>query len=377
VGTSHALRRRSLARVLAAASVLLAVAAVLGPAGAAAASGQSVTVAVVDDETHAPLVGARVTLTAALSPGAAALFVRTGHTDADGAAVFANVPRTSAGRTVLVSATAALRETHDVDGCSVVESWTGSSDPARPTSTISVAASRTAAATCPDPGPGAPALTGIVLDPAGHPLASPYLTVALVSANGTTWSKGLRGRTTGTFRVAVPAWGTADAPAHVTVAALGTISGYDTHGDCTVELAPKGATERDLALVESTAGPLTVHTELSRVGEVCAATGTPNPSSAPQASPNPDGSSRTAPRPAASRGDALAGTAGRDRGRSRTGVANVASSPSALPTLPSTDVAAASRDAGDAPAHGLALALVAVAIAVAGVVGRQGRRRRR
>jgi hypothetical protein len=188
--------------------------------------------------------------------------------------------------------------------------------------------------------PAAVQITGQLVNGAGAPLGS----VPLIVSEELPPDGGLAGfqATTGSdggFSVAVEPWGTADAPATLTFKVAPDASVTVVGTSCTQTWGVTLSDTRQLALADAAPAPdpiaLVASTKL--LGEVCGATGTPRPTSAP----------------------------------------NSGNHPRADPTPPATDASAALSVHEDRPATALLVGF-AVGLAAAGLllIPRPGARRR-
>jgi hypothetical protein len=274
------------------AAALLAIT-LLGGAGSAAGASPAVgvvTVTVVDDETHAPLAGADVSLTGFVSTAADPVYEASKTATAAGTATFADVPLTAAGDPVSVSAEATLTDVTKADGCTITQTWSGAGDPvpAAHATTIDVAASREESAICTPPGPDAPVLRGTILGPDGLPFVPERATVSMHRGDGGTWDGRFTVDPDGSFSTRVEPWGTVDEPADLVVHVTGVVVGTETDGDCTYDLAPDASLVREVALAGGAdPAPISIVADISRVAGVCGTTGTPAPTGSPKPTPAP------------------------------------------------------------------------------------------
>ncbi|HEY3522239.1 MAG TPA: hypothetical protein VGK63_00925 [Candidatus Limnocylindrales bacterium] len=285
--TSRALRRRMLrfAPTGLALTALLGAAA-LGPATVLAAgpATTTVTVSVVADDTHDPVDGALVTLTGNAEGDADVVYEDDRTTDGGGQATFTAVPLESGGAGVTLTAEATKSESSTADGCTTERTWSGASEPTPAAAglAIEVLASRDDETRCDDPGPDAPVLTGVVVGPDGGAFAVFEASVAMVRADGAAWGRSLEIGADGRFSAGVQAWGTADAPSHLSVQVNGAVVGHETEGDCTYDLAPRASYEASVALADGhDPSEIALVASIERVGGVCGTTGTPKPTTAP------------------------------------------------------------------------------------------------
>jgi hypothetical protein len=197
------------------------------------------------------------------------------------------VPLTVDGDHVSVAADATLADATTSEGCTITETWSGAADavPVAATTTIDVAASREQSATCRPPGPDAPVLHGTILGPDGLPLVPEVATVSMRRGDGGMWEAGFSVERNGSFATPVEPWGTADEPADLVVHVTGAVSGTETDGDCTYDLAPDGSLLRHVALADGTEpAPVTIVADIARVAGACGTTGTPSPTESPKPS---------------------------------------------------------------------------------------------
>lgn len=356
-------RRRSVAWRVAVIGGTVATALLMTLPGAVTAASPvgTVRVAVVDDETHEPLGGVVVELTAFVSSAADPVFTASLSAGDDGTVTFDDVPRAVGADAVSVTAEATLIDTMTVDGCTIAERWSGASESVAVAAdtAVEVAASREQTATCMPPGPDAPVLHGIILAPDGRPLVPRVATVSMQRADGGAWDGAITVADNGSFAVRVEPWGTADEPADLVVRVTGATTGSETEGDCTYELAPAGSVVRRVELAGGDdPAPVTVVTDIARVSGVCGTTGSPTPTKAPD--PSPSSSPTASPTPKATPAASHAGAG-----------------PTPRATLPATDALAGpdSADDGRLAATLVALMLGGLAAALSVAARRTDRRR--
>lgn len=307
---------------------------------AAAPARATVVVSVVDDETHDPVAGADVALTGSVDTAVDPVYTADRPTGADGKATFVGVPLTAGGEAVRVSADVSLAETTPYDGCTLTRTWTGGSDPTtvEPVTAIEVRASRKDEISCPDPGPGAPVLSGLVVGTDGSPAKIEFGSITMDREDGAHWSAPVAVDATGAFSIAVQPWGTPDAPAHLLLRLTGPVTGTETEGDCTYQVAVQATFERDVELANGgTLERVGLVAQPTRVGGVCSTTGTPSPT----------GTARPTVRPSSSPATGSGGAAG-----------------TPAPTLPPTDALTPGR-----PDRAVAAALVGMLLGLAAVFG--------
>lgn len=346
-------RRSTLARGGAAA--LLAVGLAWSPGRVAVASPAvgTVIVTVVDEETHAPLAGADVSLTGFVSTAADPVYEATKAATGAGTATFADVPLTVDGHAVSVAAAATLSDATTTDGCTITQTWSGAADavPAAPTTAIDVAASREPSVSCSPPGPDAPLLRGTILGPDGLPFVPTIATVSMRRGDGGSWDGRFTVDDRGSFSTRIEPWGTPEEPADLVVHVTGAVVGTETDGDCTYDLAPDASFIGQVTLADgANPAPITIVADIGRVAGVCGTSGTP----APTRSPKPSATAKPTPTIAS-------------------GGTGVSATP--RPTLPPTDALAGVRRATD-DAVGSAARTVLVACAAAALALVAGRRRR-
>jgi hypothetical protein len=298
-------------RSMAPAALLLLAAMLAAPVSAAEPEDvvYDVTVAVrfVDaDAAATPLAGATIALRARVTdfPEEPPLVQLHATTDAEGVAVFTEVPRGGPGGPTVHLSIDAQAERHTVDDelCRTTETWSGSavdvlSPPAEPI--VVTASSGASGLIC-------RWLAGRIVDGDGdpHPADAQLSRVTIAQpGGGETMTFPLAVGADGSFRQSLPVWGTAESPAFVRLDYVSTAT-RTTEGGCEQSVAeavtwegPLALEVEDPAVLELVSGPAG--------GDACGAVATARPN-APTAPTLPPTDVRTDVRVAAATPVALA-----------------------------------------------------------------------
>ena len=266
----------------------------------------------------------------------------TGTTGADGTVTLSGLARPDDGGPEVYLAVDVRHDTSrtDAQNCTIGEGRLGSvidivSPPEDPV--VVDAPLRTGSIVCPPD----QILEGSVLDANGDPIEVDFAQASiLVPPAGGAQSFPLEVSATGGFSIELPAWGTIEQPADVTVSVLSTPTRTEPFGDnCLRTYAESGAASLDLALADGESIPFVeIVTQEIVLGERCGVRGTPAPGTVGNGGNEPDATA--APIPTAA---------------------------PALPTLPPTDAATGTGKTVSpsvVPAVALVLALGVVLLAL-------------
>ncbi|HET7473313.1 MAG TPA: hypothetical protein VFJ71_09330 [Candidatus Limnocylindrales bacterium] len=144
--------------------------------------------------------------------------------------------------------------------------------------------------------PGTVSVAGHLVDGAGSALAGVHLTIVEeLPPDGGIAAFPLTTGSDGSFGADLYAWGTAAAPASVTIATDPDQEIDVIGGSCTQTWGVTVSDARELALAEAAPDPLTVTATTTLLGEVCGTTGTPGGGSTGGNSGAGGGSERTPP----------------------------------------------------------------------------------
>ena len=127
-------------------------------------------------------------------------------------------------------------------------------------------------------GPSTVSLTGTVVDGSGAALGGVHLVITEeLAPDGGLAAFQTATAADGSFAADLYAWGTADAPATVSIATPAGEEREVAGGSCSRTWAVTVKTDAQLALADSAPEPLTVTASTTLVGEVCGTTATPPP----------------------------------------------------------------------------------------------------
>jgi hypothetical protein len=119
-------------------------------------------------------------------------------------------------------------------------------------------------------------VTGTLVDGAGQPLGGVHLTIVEeLPPDGGSAAFQLTSGADGTFEAELYAWGTADAPASVTIRTAPDEQLTVPVRNCSSTWAVTLDDHHDWALADASPGPLTLTAATTLLGEVCGTTGTP------------------------------------------------------------------------------------------------------
>ena len=138
-------------------------------------------------------------------------------------------------------------------------------------------------------GPATVGLEGTVVDSAGTPLGGIHLVISEeLPPDGGLAGFQVTTAADGSFGADVYAWGTADAPATLTIATPAD-EAVDVIGEtCSQSWGVVVRADRQLALADATPDPLTLTATTTLLGEVCGTTATPPPDSHGTSGGRPD-----------------------------------------------------------------------------------------
>jgi hypothetical protein len=270
-----------------------------------------------------------------------------GTTGADGTVTLSGLARADEGGPEVHLAVDVRHDTSrtDAQNCVIGESRLGSatdivSPPAEPV--VIEAPLQASSIECPP----ASVLEGTVVDGDGNPIEVDFAQASiLVPPAGGAQSFPLEVSPNGAFSVQLPAWGTLEQPAEVSISVMSTPTRTEPFGaDCLRTFVESGAVALDLALADGESIPFVeIVTEEIVLGERCGVRGTPPPDNGGGNAPQPT----TAPVATA---------------------APAATAAPVVPTLPATDGVTTTGERSTssvAPAVVLVLALAVVLLAVA------------
>jgi hypothetical protein len=232
----------------------------------------AVSVTVVDGAGGAPVPNAEVTLRAYRTdfPEDPDLALLDATADASGVATFTGVPYPDAGGPAVYLAVAAYREVEslDEDGCVVFERWEGGVDGLTSSSASGsievVAPLKSSSIVC-------HVLAGTILDGNGDPVTPAFAFVSIELPDG----GGAQGfpvevAEDGSFTQPLPAIGTFDDPAIVSLEFLSAPTRSEENGDCVVNYAERARWSGTFALADGDQLPvLELVTEEVEIGGAC------------------------------------------------------------------------------------------------------------
>lgn len=282
---SRAVRRLStlLAAILIALVATTAVAAAEPPAGVVFDASVTVVVQSPAAEGGTALEGAEVTVVSYVSdfPEEQLQEPVTGTTGADGAVTLSGLARPDDGGPEVHLAVEVQHDSSrtDAQNCVIGEGRLGSvadivSPPDGPI--IVEAPVRTGSIMCPPKS----VLEGTIVDGDGNPIEVDFAQASiLVPPAGGAQSFPLEVSATGRFSIELPAWGTMEQPAEVSVSVMSAPTRTEPFGDdCLRTFVESGAVALDLALADGESIPFVeIVTEEIVLGERCGVRGTPAP----------------------------------------------------------------------------------------------------